>query len=83
MVKFGLAPGSPDLVGWAIIDDRAIFVGLEVKLPGEKPRPDQRHFLETIRSAGGIAGVVTSVDEALTLLTHPPVHKSPGANQGK
>lgn len=73
MVKFGLAPGSPDLVGWATVDGKAIFVGIEIKLPGEKPRADQQHFIDMIRAAGGIAGVATSVEEALALLRQPVI----------
>lgn len=68
MVRFGLCPGSADLIG--IYDGR--FVAMEVKLPGEKPRPDQVAFLEHVRSKGGIAGVVTSVQDALDLLRPNP-----------
>lgn len=76
MVQFGLSPGSPDLVGWKsmevteeMVGQRlAVFVGLEVKMPGEKPREDQAHWLDRLDQAGGIAGVAHSEIEAVQLL---------------
>ena len=67
-VTAGLPPGSADLIGIQCRADKGIFVALEVKLAGEKPRPDQLAFLNRIRDLGGISGVVTSVDEALDIL---------------
>lgn len=67
-VQAGLPAGSPDLVGIAQIDGVGRFVGIEIKLPGQKPRADQRNFLEHIKKMGGIAGVATSVEEAIALL---------------
>ena len=69
MVKFGLCPGSADLIG--IMQDAGAgrFVAIEIKLPGEKPRPDQVRFLDHIRRMGGIAGCVTSPEEAIELLS--------------
>ena len=58
--KYGLAPGSSDLVG--ILDGR--FIALEVKTPVGRLRPEQRLWLELVRSFGGFAAVVRSVDEA-------------------
>ena len=69
-VQAGLPPGSADLIGVASIDGTGIFVAIEVKLPGQKPRPDQVRFLEHVAKMGGIAGVATSVDEAIALLRH-------------
>ena len=65
MVRFGLCPGSADLIG--IYKGR--FVAMEVKLPGQKPRLDQVRFLQHVEDMGGIAGVVTSVEDALELLS--------------
>ena len=73
MVAFGLSPGSPDLVGYKRVtvtedmvgQDLAVFVGLEVKLPGEKAREDQQHWLDLLGEAGGVAAVVHSVEEAV------------------
>jgi hypothetical protein len=58
------AAGIPDFVGcW-----RGRFFGLEVKVPGRTATKLQARTLELIASAGGIAGVVTSVDEAAACL---------------
>jgi hypothetical protein len=67
-VTAGLPPGSADLIGILCRGGKGIFVALEVKCPGEKPRPDQLAFLNRIRDLGGIAAVVTSVEEALDAL---------------
>ena len=48
-------------------DGRAIYI--EVKLPGEHPREDQKKFLEAMRATGAIAGVAHSVEEALSIVT--------------
>lgn len=77
MVRFGLAPGSPDLVGWksvvvteGMVGQRlAVFCGLEVKIPGGRVREDQVNFLDRLREAGGIAAVARSEDEAVATLS--------------
>lgn len=82
MLKFGLSPGSPDLVGWQSImitadmlgQQLAVFVGIEIKMPGQKPRQDQQHWLDMLSSAGGIAGVATSEDEAIGLVSLHGLH---------
>lgn len=56
--------GTPDLIG--CVNGRA-FV-LEVKRPGQRPRRIQEYELEQWRKAGAIAGVVTSVEEALAVV---------------
>ena len=56
--------GLPDLM--IVYQGRAIF--LEVKQPGEQATKLQEHTLDQIRQAGGIAAVVSSVDEALRLI---------------
>lgn len=43
----------------------ARFFALETKWPGKRPTSVQRAWAEVVRSLGGFAGVVTSVDEAL------------------
>lgn len=44
------------------------FYAMEIKRPGEIPEPLQRYQLEKIQKAGGIAGVVRSVDDAKLML---------------
>lgn len=56
--------GVPDIIGCY----KGQFCALEVKLPGEGPTRLQRHTLEEIARAGGIAVAVTSVEEALDLI---------------
>lgn len=60
-VTYGLAPGSADLVG---LLHTGRFLALEVKAPGQNPKPDQARWLELVRRMGGFAAVVRSVDEA-------------------
>lgn len=64
-VKVGV-PGQADV--WGVTNTgRALFV--EVKLPGEHPRENQKQFLEAMRGYGAIAGVAHSVEEALWLIS--------------
>ena len=58
--------GEADIWGHRISDGRAFYV--EVKLPGEHPRPDQRKFLDAMRNTGALAGVAHSVEEALAIV---------------
>lgn len=58
--------GESDIMGHRISDGRAIYI--EVKLPGEKPRPDQVAFLRAMKESGAIAGWCTSVEEALNIV---------------
>jgi hypothetical protein len=60
----GVEVGTPDVL--CVLNGRAIL--LEVKVPGEHARPVQQHRLGEWRRAGAVAGVVHSVEEALTLL---------------
>ncbi len=62
-VRYGLARGSPDLVGWLPIEitekhlgmKLAVFVGIEVKGKNTAFKEHQRNFLNQIASDGGIA----------------------------
>lgn len=70
------SPGGADLLGWRtrILETDvgevrfAEFVAIEVKAPGKKATPEQEAFLAEVRAAGGIAGVVHSVEECAALL---------------
>jgi protein involved in polysaccharide export with SLBB domain len=58
-----MAPaGTPDVVGYS---GHGTFIGLEVKLPGQKPTTRQLEAGRAILTAGGIWAVVTSVREAV------------------
>jgi hypothetical protein len=73
-VRFGLAPGSSDLIGWRTVtitpdmvgQKVAVFTALEVKAPGgtHKVTAEQRRFLDVVEAAGGIAGVARSPAQA-------------------
>lgn len=58
--------GESDIMGHRISDGRALYI--EVKLPGEKPRPDQEKFLQAMAGTGAITGVAHSVEEALEIV---------------
>lgn len=58
--------GESDIMGHRISDGRALYI--EVKLPGEHPRPDQQKFLDAMSNAGAIAGCAHSIEEALALV---------------
>lgn len=61
--------GEADIWGHRISDGRAIYI--EVKLPGEEPREDQRRFLEAMAATGAIAGCAHSEKEALEIVKTP------------
>ena len=67
----GLCVGSSDLIGYRQVDGVAQFVALEVKSATGRPTTQQTQFLNHIASAGGCAGIVRSVDDALTVLRYP------------
>ncbi len=58
--------GEADVWGHRISDGRAFYI--EVKLPGEEPREDQKRFLEAMAKAGAIAGCAHSEKEALQIV---------------
>lgn len=67
-VRYGLCPGSSDLIGWTVRRGRAIFLAIEVKCPGERVTNEQGLFLKVVNGAGGIGFVATSAEEALEKL---------------
>ncbi len=60
--------GMSDLLGWTTRDGAAIYTALEVKTATGPVRPAQRVFVDQVRAAGGIAGIVRSEDEAVKLI---------------
>lgn len=64
-VKFGLCPGSSDIIGWT---EGGVFLAIEVKLPNKTPTDNQWNFINRAKAAGCKAGFATSVDEALEIL---------------
>lgn len=64
-IRYGLCVGSSDLIGWRVGTGQ--FVALEVKRPGLLPTPEQAVFLRNVRAGGGLAAVVHSPEEALSV----------------
>ena len=77
-VRFGLHPGSPDLIGLRTIvltpdmvgQRLAVFIGIEVKASHGRISADQGRFLDFLRAAGAMAGIVRSEEDAHALI-HP------------
>ena len=63
----GLPAGFPDLFGVRRRDGKAIFI--EVKKPGGRIRPEQKHFIETMCTLGAVAGICYSAEDAVNLIT--------------
>ena len=58
-------PGEADIYGHRP-DGRAFYI--EVKLPGQNPRQNQRDFLAAMTASGALAGVAHSVQEATMIV---------------
>ena len=58
--------GEADIWGHRIADGKAFYI--EVKLPGEEPRPAQLQFLHAMKRAGALSGCAHSVEEALNIV---------------
>jgi len=75
-VRYGLIKGSSDLIGWRTVtitpdmvgDDIAVFTAIEIKTQKGKTSSEQINFISRVLSAGGIAGVARSEDDAIKLL---------------
>jgi hypothetical protein len=87
-VRYGLQTGSSDLIGWRtttitpeMVGQRvAVFTSIEVKSTTGRVRQEQQQWLDAVTSAGGIAGVARSVEDAERLLAAKP-DRVPGAGQ--
>lgn len=75
-VRYGLCPGSADLIGWVpyrILPEHvgqtvARFTAVEVKAATGRATPAQTAFLAAVRRAGGVAFVARSEEDAVSLL---------------
>ena len=78
-VRYGLQPGSSDLIGWRTVtitpemvgQQVAVFTSIEVKAPTGRVKPEQQQWLDAVQAAGGIAGVARSVEDAQALTAEP------------
>lgn len=66
-VRFGLCPGSSDLIGWT---PRGRFLAVEVKRPGKKPTKQQVQFIGSVRQHGGVGFWVDSLEEFQNHIQH-------------
>lgn len=57
--------GASDIIG---ITPNGKFIAIECKVGYNKPTPHQDLFLNEVKTRGGIAGVVKSLDELLVLI---------------
>jgi hypothetical protein len=64
-IRANTAKGMSDIMG-ILKDGRTLAI--EVKSRTGRMRPGQEEFLQTIRQAGGVAGVCRSVEDAVRLL---------------
>lgn len=66
-IKYGLAPGSADIVGSLSVDRdpiMGVWFCIEVKRPGFSPTDEQERWAEMMRSRGAWVCCCHSVDEA-------------------
>lgn len=67
-IRYGFV-GLSDIVGQ--MKTTGAFLAVEVKRErGGRVSPAQQEFIDLVRAHGGVAGVVTSVDEAVLLLNY-------------
>lgn len=72
----GLCEGSSDLIGWRsltitpeMVGKRiAVFTALEVKSKTGRATAGQKNFCDRVIEAGGLAGIVKSLDDAKKVL---------------
>lgn len=62
-VKFGLCPGSGDIIGLTTIRGVAVFTSIEAKVGKDIVRPKQKKWHKFITSTGGITIVASSMEE--------------------
>jgi hypothetical protein len=65
LVRFGLCTGSSDLIG---IAPSGRFLAVEIKTAKGRASAEQSNFIERVRQAGGVAGIVRSPEDAIKLL---------------
>lgn len=74
-VRYGLCPGSSDLIGWVpvtvtpeMVGQRvAVFLAIETKTADGRRTAKQRNFIRAVRDAGGRAGFATTPEEAVAI----------------
>ena len=73
-IRFGLCPGSSDLIGWKSVTvtpemvgkQVAVFTAIEVKRPNKsKTTKGQINFIEQVKKAGGIGMILSDITEVI------------------
>lgn len=75
-IRYGLFPGSSDLIGWKSVEITpemvgrkvAVFTAVEVKTPKGRLSAAQKNFIDVVREHGGIAGVARTKAEGIDLI---------------
>ena len=65
LVRYGLCPGSSDIIG---VTKDGLFLAVECKTDKGKATEKQLRFLECIRSMGGRSGIARCADDAVRIL---------------
>jgi hypothetical protein len=64
-IRFGLCPGSADLVGiFTRKDGVGLFIGAEIKTPTGQQSPEQERWQQLVMDKGAAYAVLRSVDDA-------------------
>lgn len=66
MVKFGLCPGSADLIGWLAPSGR--FLAIEVKAGRDKMSENQQNWRAVLEAGGGLYFVARDVPECIAAI---------------
>ena len=72
----GAPEGTSDIIGITpvtitqeMVGTRVgVFTAIEVKKPGEKPKPSQKNYLNCMHKMGAIVGVARSPEDAVLIL---------------
>lgn len=72
-IKYGLTPGSADLIGFKRVKitpdmvgkEIAQFLSIEIKPEGARIKPNQNNWMHIIKRFGGLAGIARSVADSL------------------
>ena len=75
-VRFGLHPGSGDLIGWTPVtitpemvgQTVAVFTSVETKSPRGRPTKEQVTWAQVVASSGGLAGIARTDDDLDNIL---------------
>ena len=67
-VKYGLAPGSCDTIGFKTVAGTPCFMALEVKAGSDSLKPKQKNYIDMVKKFGGIAGVVRKIEDFFGLI---------------